>query len=54
MVATKSKFGLSETPTKVLPVTPRVATKLSRALVKTKPGSPSPMQGTRHWVDRSL
>ncbi|XP_039028616.1 WEB family protein At3g02930, chloroplastic-like [Hibiscus syriacus] len=53
-MATKSKSGLSETPTKVSPATARVASKLSRGLAaKPDPGSPSHLQGTRHSVDRS-
>ncbi|KAK8507878.1 hypothetical protein V6N13_140620 [Hibiscus sabdariffa] len=48
-----NRSGLSATPTKVSPPTPRVASKQGRVLVKPEPGSPSHLQGTRHSVDRS-
>ncbi|XP_039043592.1 WEB family protein At3g02930, chloroplastic-like [Hibiscus syriacus] len=53
-MATKSKSGLSATPTKVSPATTRVASKLSRGLAaKPEPGPPSHLQATRHSIDRS-
>ncbi|MBA0561784.1 hypothetical protein Golob_018582, partial [Gossypium lobatum] len=45
--------SLSDTPSKTSPATPRVASKVSRGLVKPEPGSPSPLQSTSHSVDRS-
>ncbi|XWS58025.1 hypothetical protein CRYUN_Cryun09bG0223600 [Craigia yunnanensis] len=52
-MSAKSKSGLSETPRKVSPATPRVASKVSRGLAKPKPDSPSPLQSTRQSVDGS-
>ncbi|XWS58715.1 hypothetical protein CRYUN_Cryun08bG0058300 [Craigia yunnanensis] len=52
-MSAKSKSGLSDTPSKVSPATPRVASKVSRGLAKSEPDSPSPLQSTRHSVDRS-
>ncbi|GMI94243.1 hypothetical protein like AT5G16730 [Hibiscus trionum] len=53
-MSAKSRSGLSETPSKVSPSTPRVASKLSKGLAKSEAVSPSPLQSTRHSVDRSL
>ncbi|KAG8479677.1 hypothetical protein CXB51_029381 [Gossypium anomalum] len=52
-MSAKSKSSLSDTPSKTSPATPRVASKVSRGLVKPEPGSPSPLQSTSHSVDRS-
>ncbi|XVF42883.1 hypothetical protein PTKIN_Ptkin01aG0401400 [Pterospermum kingtungense] len=52
-MSAKSKSGLSETPKKVSPATPRVASKVSRGLAKAEPESPSSLQSIRHSVDRS-
>ncbi|GMI84547.1 hypothetical protein like AT5G16730 [Hibiscus trionum] len=48
-----NRSGLSATPTKVSPPTPRVGSKQGRVLAKPEPGSPSHLQGTRQSVDRS-
>ncbi|OMO96589.1 hypothetical protein COLO4_15190 [Corchorus olitorius] len=52
-MSAKSKSGLSETPSKASPATPRVASKVSRGLAKSEPDSPSPLQTTRHSIERS-
>ncbi|TYI03760.1 hypothetical protein ES332_A11G363700v1 [Gossypium tomentosum] len=52
-MSAKSKSSLSDTPSKTSPATPRVASKVSRGLVKPEPGSPSSLQSTSHSVDRS-
>ncbi|XVF56590.1 hypothetical protein PTKIN_Ptkin06aG0133300 [Pterospermum kingtungense] len=52
-MSAKSKSTLSDTPSKVSSATPRVASKVSRGLAKSEPDSPSPLQTTRHSVDRS-
>ncbi|KAE8691112.1 putative WEB family protein [Hibiscus syriacus] len=51
-MSAKSKSGLSETPSKASPATPRVASKLSKGLTKSEPDSPSPLHSTRHSIDR--
>ncbi|XP_022744778.1 WEB family protein At3g02930, chloroplastic-like [Durio zibethinus] len=52
-MSAKSKSGLSETPSKVSPATPKVASKVRRGLAKSEPDSSSPLQSTGHSVDRS-
>ncbi|KAK8628016.1 hypothetical protein V6N13_063728 [Hibiscus sabdariffa] len=52
-MSAKSKSGLFETPSKVSPATPKVASKVSRGLAKSEPDSPSPLQSTRHSIERS-
>ncbi|KAK8712167.1 hypothetical protein V6N13_147414 [Hibiscus sabdariffa] len=52
-MSAKPRSSSSDTPTKVSPATPRVASKVSRGLAKPEPGSPSPLQSTRHSGDRS-
>ncbi|KAK8593831.1 hypothetical protein V6N13_042600 [Hibiscus sabdariffa] len=52
-MSAKSKSGLFETPSKVSPATPKVASKLSRGLAKSEPDSPSPLQSTRRSIERS-
>ncbi|KAE8677767.1 F-box protein CPR30-like [Hibiscus syriacus] len=52
-MSAKSKSSSSDTPTKVSPATPRVASKVSRGLAKPEPGSPSPLQSARNSADRS-
>ncbi|XP_039059213.1 WEB family protein At3g02930, chloroplastic-like isoform X3 [Hibiscus syriacus] len=51
-MSAKSKSSSSDTPTKVSPATPRVASKVSRGLAKPEPGSPSPLQSARQSGDR--
>ncbi|XP_065852191.1 WEB family protein At5g16730, chloroplastic-like [Euphorbia lathyris] len=51
-MASKTKSGLSETPSKATPATPRVS-KLSRGVTKSDPDSPSPVQNSRLSIDRS-
>ncbi|XP_039037035.1 WEB family protein At3g02930, chloroplastic-like [Hibiscus syriacus] len=53
-MSAKSKSGLSETHSKASPATPRVASKLSKGLSKSEPDSSSPLQSTRHSIDRPL
>ncbi|KAK8559325.1 hypothetical protein V6N13_098899 [Hibiscus sabdariffa] len=53
-MSAKSRSGLSDTPSKVSPATPRVASKLSKGLAKSEPDSPSPLQSTRHSINPSL
>ncbi|OAY41770.1 WEB family protein At5g16730, chloroplastic [Manihot esculenta] len=50
-MSSKIKSGLSETPTKASPATPRVS-KLGRAATK-EPDSPAPLQSSRFSVERS-
>ncbi|XP_039064603.1 WEB family protein At3g02930, chloroplastic-like isoform X2 [Hibiscus syriacus] len=52
-MSAKSKSSSSDTPTKVSPATPRVASKVSRGLAKPEPGSPSPLQSACNSADRS-
>ncbi|KAJ4720917.1 WEB family protein, chloroplastic [Melia azedarach] len=51
-MSTKSKSGLSETPGKPSPATPRVS-KLGRGVTKPEPDSHSPHQNSRLSVERS-
>ncbi|XP_021656601.2 WEB family protein At3g02930, chloroplastic [Hevea brasiliensis] len=51
-MSSKIKSGLSETPSKASPATPRVS-KLSRGATKSEPDSPAPLQSSRFSVDRS-
>ncbi|KAK8660336.1 hypothetical protein V6N13_051264 [Hibiscus sabdariffa] len=53
-MSAKSRSGLSDTPSKVSPATPRVASKLSKGLAKSEHDSPSPLQSTRHSINPSL
>ncbi|KAE8656134.1 WEB family protein [Hibiscus syriacus] len=50
---TNRSSGLSETPSKVSPATPKVASKVIRGPSKSEPDSPSPLQSTRHSIERS-
>ncbi|XP_002520069.2 WEB family protein At5g16730, chloroplastic isoform X1 [Ricinus communis] len=51
-MSSKTKSGLSETPSKASPATPRVS-KLSRGVNKSEPDSPAPTQNSRLSVERS-
>ncbi|KAJ6877532.1 hypothetical protein NC651_030320 [Populus alba x Populus x berolinensis] len=51
-MSSKTRSGLSETPSKPSPATPRVS-KLSRGVAKSESDSPSPLQSSRLSVDRS-
>ncbi|KAB5529758.1 hypothetical protein DKX38_019839 [Salix brachista] len=51
-MASKTRSGLSETPSKTSPATPRVS-KLSRGVAKSESDSPSPLQSSRLSIDRS-